>query len=139
MPVKTDFIEVSTGEDLQVADITDLVEEKLEEGPASSGIVNVFVPGSTGSVSTIEYEPNLVKDFSEAAERIAPSGVDYHHHKTWGDRNGKSHIRATFMGPGLTVPFRDRKLLLGQWQQLVYIDFDVPSRKRRILLTIIGE
>jgi secondary thiamine-phosphate synthase enzyme len=139
MPVETHSIEISTKEDLQVVDITGMVEEKLRKSDMNSGIANIFVPGSTGSISTIEYEPNLLKDFSDAMERLAPSDIDYEHHRTWGDRNGKSHIRATVMGPGLTLPFKDKKLLLGQWQQLVYIDFDVPSRKRKILITIIGD
>lgn len=139
MHVKTYHLEISTGEDIDLVDITEMVEDKIEKSNMDSGIVNIFVPGSTGSITTIEYEPNLVKDFSNAMERIAPSNVEYEHHKTWGDKNGKSHIRASIIGPGLTIPFKDRRLLLGRWQQIVYIDFDIPSRKRRIYITIIGE
>jgi secondary thiamine-phosphate synthase enzyme len=87
----------------------------------------------------MEFEPNLVEDMKEAVERIVPSGVKYRHRETWNDDNGKSHVRATLMGPGITVPFRDGKLLLGTWQQIVLIDFDVPARKRDVIVTLVGE
>ncbi len=139
MAILTREISVSTKADLDIVDITGKVAEAVASSGMKDGMVNVFVPGSTASVSTIEFEPNLLEDMKEAMERLAPSGKEYHHHKTWGDHNGKSHVRATLMGPGTTVPFRDGKLLLGQWQQIVLLDFDVPARKRDIILQVIGE
>ena len=132
-------IEVKTGRDLDVVDITDNVQEAVGISGLKNGIVNIFVPGSTASVSTIEYEHNLVNDLKSAIERIVPSNIEYSHHLTWGDDNGKSHIKATIFGPGTTVPFKNKKLLLGTWQQLVLLDFDVPARMRSIQLTLIGE
>ncbi len=138
MAVVTKTISVSTKADLDIVDITGKVAEAVSSSGMKDGMVNIFVPGSTASISTIEFEPNLVKDVKEAMEKLAPSGKEYHHHKTWGDHNGKSHVRATLMGPGTTVPFRDRKLILGQWQQIALLDFDVPARKREIIVTMIG-
>lgn len=139
MTVKTYYISVSSKNDMDIIDITDNVQKELEKSGLNDGTVTIFVTGSTGSVSTIEYEPNLVKDVKEAMEIIAPSGKDYHHHKTWNDKNGKSHVRATLMGPSLTVPFGFGKLMLGTWQQIVFIDFDVPARERKLVVQIMGE
>jgi secondary thiamine-phosphate synthase enzyme len=139
MPVETHKIIVNTKEEMDIVNITNLVSEKIEKSKMKNGIVTIFVPGSTASISTIEYEPNLVKDVKNALERIAPSNISYEHHKTWGDRNGKSHVRATLMGPSLTVPFKDKKLLLGTWQQIALLDFDVPARQREIIIQLIGE
>ena len=139
MAVETKTINVKSKGETDVINITDHVAGAIMESKIKNGIVNVFVPGSTASVSTIEFEPNLVKDFEEAIERLVPSDIKYRHTETWGDDNGKSHVRATMMGPGINVPFRDKKLLLGQWQQLVLIDFDVPARDREIILQIIGD
>jgi len=132
-------IEVRTGRDFDVVDITGQVEGALQSCGMKNGLVNIFISGSTASVSTIEYEPNLISDLKAAVERLTPSNIQYKHHMTWGDDNGKSHIRATIFGPGTTVPFRDGHLLLGTWQQIVLLDFDVPSRTRRINLTFVGE
>jgi secondary thiamine-phosphate synthase enzyme len=126
-------------EDLYITNITDDVSKAIKESKIKEGIVNIFVSGSTASISTMEFEPNLVKDIEKAMERIAPSDIEYEHHKTWGDENGKSHVRATIVGPSLTVPFKDGKLLLGTWQQIVLLDFDVPKRERKVVVQIIGE
>ncbi len=139
MAVKTFRISVSSKPDMDIIDITGDVSALVEKSGIDEGIVTVFVPGSTGSVSTMEFEPNLAKDIKKAMERIAPSDIEYEHHKTWGDRNGKSHVRSTLMGPSLTVPFKDKKLLLGTWQQIVFIDFDVPARKRELVVQVAGE
>ena len=111
----------------------------MQGSKIKNGIVNIFVRGSTASVSTIEFEPNLVKDFEDAMERLVPSDIKYRHTETWGDDNGKSHVRATMMGPGINVPFCEKKLMLGTWQQIVVVDFDVPARKREIILQIVGD
>ena len=132
-------IEVGTGHDFDVVDITGNVQDAVQTSGLKDGLVNIFISGSTASVSTIEYEPNLVSDLKSAVERLVPSDIRYKHHLTWGDDNGKSHVRATIFGPGTTVPFRNGKLLLGTWQQLVLLDFDVPSRMRKIHLTMVGE
>ncbi len=139
MAVETKTIRVSSKAETDIINITEQVSHAVQDSKVRNGIVNVFVPGSTASVSTIEFEPNLVKDFEDAIERLVPSDIKYRHTETWGDDNGKSHVRATLVQPGLTVPFRDKKLLLGQWQQLVLIDFDVPARTREVVLQIIGE
>ena len=139
MAVETKSIRIRSKPDTDIIDITPEVSEAVKQSSINQGIVSIFVPGSTASVSTIEYEGNLIKDVEKAIERIAPSGMDYEHHRTWGDRNGKSHVRATLMGPGITVPFKDKKLFLGAWQQIVVLDFDVPAREREVILQIIGD
>ncbi len=126
-------------EDMNIIDITEEVSNALKDSKLKDGTVTVFVSGSTASISTIEFEPNLVKDMENAMERIAPSDIEYEHHKTWGDDNGKSHVRATIVGPSLTIPFKDSKLLLGQWQQISLMDFDVPKRRRKVIVNIMGE
>jgi secondary thiamine-phosphate synthase enzyme len=122
-----------------VVDITKEVSDVVKKSKIKSGIVSVFVTGSTASISTIEYEPNLINDVKRALERIAPEGGDYEHHKTWGDGNGFSHVRATLMKPGITIPFKDKKLFLGTWQQIALLDFDTRDRNREIIVQIIGD
>ncbi|MHA2188411.1 MAG: secondary thiamine-phosphate synthase enzyme YjbQ [Candidatus Thorarchaeota archaeon] len=120
-------------------DITGEVESTLNSSGLKTGICTVFCPGSTGSVTKIEYEGGLLKDFPEAMERLAPIDTVYEHHLRWRDGNGHSHIRASILGPSLTVPFVDGKLTLGTWQQITFIDFDNKPRKRRIDIVILGE
>ena len=139
MVVKTEKLKVRISANGGMADITGQVKEKVEGSGLSEGAVTVFIPGATGSVSTIEYEPGLLKDFPQAMERIAPADIDYEHHKTWGDDNGRSHVKATLMGPSLVVPFVDGKLTLGTWQQITVINFDTGERDREIILQIMGE
>ncbi len=139
MTVITKTIEVCTKEDTDLIDITSQVLGILKSCDLSDGIVTIFVPGATGSVSTIEYEPGLLKDIPAALERIAPSNIEYEHHKTWGCDNGKSHVRATFLGPSLVVPFMNSKLILGTWQQIVFMDFDTRARKRELICQVMGE
>ena len=102
-------------------------------------MINVFISGSTAAVTTIEYEPGLVKDLPEIFEKIAPAGKRYHHDDTWHDGNGYAHVRAALLGPSLTIPFSDGKLHLGTWQQVVLIDFDNRPRKREVVVQITGE
>ena len=104
-----------------------------------SGILTVFVPGATAGVTTIEYEPGLVHDLKEAFEKIAPRRGEYMHNARWGDGNGFSHVRASFLGPALTVPFGDKGLTLGTWQQIVLVDFDNRPRTREVIFQFIGE
>jgi len=139
MAVKTEVIEVSSGPDMDIIDITDKVAEAVRKSGFASGIVTVFVSGSTAAVTTTEFEPNLSSDLKNAVERLIPSDIEYKHKETWGDDNGKSHIRASLFKPDLTIPFRDGELMLGTWQQVVVLDFDVPARTRKIVLQMIGE
>lgn len=137
--IEKEKIVLETRAGTDIIDITSQVNEILKKSKINSGIVCIFVPGSTASVSTLEYEPNLIKDLKKALEKIAPEGGDYEHHKTWGDDNGSAHVRACFLKPGLTVPFEDKKLILGTWQQLALLDFDTRNRQREIIVQIIGD
>ena len=139
MTVVTKTIKISSKSETDLINITEDIAKIVAESGIKSGLASIFVPGSTASVSTIEFEPNLVKDFKDAIERIVPSGTKYRHKETWGDDNGKSHIRATLMGPGITVPFQEGRLLLGTWQQIIILDFDVPARKRDVVVTLVGD
>ncbi|MBN1130788.1 MAG: YjbQ family protein [Chitinispirillaceae bacterium] len=120
-------------------DITAEVEKIIADSNIASGIVTVFASGSTASISTVEYEPALVEDVRERLDQIAPRSMRSRHSETWGDDNGFSHIRATIMGPGITVPFTKGKLELGTWQQIVVIDHDNRPRSRRIFIQVVGE
>ncbi len=139
MSVETKTFTIESKPDMDIIDITEKVSKAVQESGIRSGIVTIFVSGSTASITTTEFEPNLNSDLQKAVERIAPSNIYYKHHETWGDHNGKSHVRASLFKPDLTVPFKDKKLLLGTWQNIVVIDFDVPARRREIILQIIGE
>jgi secondary thiamine-phosphate synthase enzyme len=111
----------------------------VAESSCASGIVNVFVVGSTAAVTTIEFEPGAVGDLNRLFEAIAPRHDEYRHHLRWGDDNGSSHVRAALLGPSLTIPFADHKLLLGTWQQIMLLEFDTRPRKREIVAQIVGE
>lgn len=139
MKILTETLSISTPGKSALVDITRSVEELLLKTGLSSGQVTVFIPGATAGVTTIEYEPGLLKDFPEALERIAPSNISYHHDATWHDGNGHSHVRASMIGPSLCVPFQNRQLLLGTWQQNVVVDCDIRPRKRRVIVQFIGE
>ena len=130
---------VSTNGFSDIRDITAEVEKIVLESRIANGIAVVFACGSTASISTMEFEPALVEDVKERLETIAPHTLRSRHSETWGDDNGFSHIRATFMGPGITVPFVNERLELGTWQQIVVIDHDNRSRSRKIFVQVIGE
>jgi len=119
-------------------DITKGVEDVVKRSGMTSGICTVFCAGSTGSITTIEYESGLLSDFPEAMERIAPSNAEYKHDLRWRDGNGYSHVRASIVGPSLTVPFVNRQLTLGTWQQVVFVDYDNRPRNRTVEVVIIG-
>jgi secondary thiamine-phosphate synthase enzyme len=120
-------------------DITKSVQNVVNESGLKNGICTVFCPGSTGSIITIEYEDGLLKDFPQAMDRIAPTDAIYEHHLRWHDGNGHSHIRASVIGPSLTVPFANGNLTLGTWQQIAFVDFDVRNRERHLQVMILGE
>jgi len=120
-------------------DITHAVEETVNKSGLNTGICTVFCTGSTGSITTIEYEDGLLKDFPEAMERLAPIDAVYEHHLRWRDGNGHSHIRASILGPSLTIPFVNGRLTLGTWQQITFVDFDNKPRGRKLEVVLIGE
>ncbi|NMC44358.1 MAG: YjbQ family protein [candidate division Zixibacteria bacterium] len=139
MTVITKTIAISTAGAGGIVDITDLVAETVQAGEISSGTVTIFVPGSTGGLTTIEYEPGLLADLPEMMENLIPSDHDYRHDRTWHDGNGFSHLRAALVGPDITIPFVSRKLTLGTWQQIVFLEFDNRSRRRELIVQIMGE
>ena len=139
MTVKTKQLSIHTKREGDILDITSEVDDAVVETKLKNGIVTVFVPGSTGALTTIEYEPGLLKDFPNMLERIAPKNLVYEHEKRWHDGNGHSHVRASLIGPSLTVPFANGRLTLGTWQQIIFMELDVRSRVRNLILQIIGE
>lgn len=132
-------ITVSTSGFSDIRDITARITEVVKRSRISDGLVHIFVIGSTASVSTIEFEPALVQDMKDQLEKFASQSTPTRHGSTWGDDNGFSHIRATFMGPGISVPVSKGRLILGTWQQIVVIDHDNRPRDRRLFVQVIGE
>ncbi len=139
MPVESRCFTFSTEADTDIVDVTGDVAGLIDEGGISDGIVTVFVPGSTGAMTTLEFEPGLVQDVSSYFERVVPKGAHYYHEERWHDQNGHSHVRASLVGPSVTIPFRDKRLMLGTWQQIVFLDFDVRARERELIVHVIGE
>ncbi len=139
MSVYCGEVNIETNGDVDIVDITSDVQDVISKSKIKDGIVCVFVPGSTGSVTSIEYEPGLMKDFPRALEKIAPKGIHYDHHETWHDDNGHSHVRASLMGPSTTIPIKNGKLIHGTWQQLVFVELDTGPRNRNIIVQIVGE
>ena len=139
MVVERHSIELKAQGVADIIDITDKVQRAVSKTKVDTGLASVFVSGSTGAVTTIEYDSGLVQDMKEAFERLASEHVEYHHNLTWGDGNGFSHVRAALLGPSLTVPVSGGNLQLGTWQQIVFIDFDNRPRSRRLSVTVIGE
>jgi secondary thiamine-phosphate synthase enzyme len=122
-----------------IIDITNRVDVVIGHSKIENGLVTVFCPGSTGSVTTIEYETGVLRDLQKAIEKIVPSNIPYEHDRRWGDGNGFSHVRAALVKPSLTIPLIQGKLALGTWQQIVFIDFDNRSRGRNLIVQILGE
>jgi secondary thiamine-phosphate synthase enzyme len=139
MALETDGFTVQTKGDSDIVDLTDRVQEVVSRHRFREGQALVFVSGSTAGVTTIEYEPGLLKDLPAAFERIAPRGIRYAHEEAWHDGNGHSHVRASLLGPSLTVPFQDARLRLGTWQQIVLVDFDNRPRRRDMVVQLLGE
>ena len=128
----------SKGEN-DIIDITDKVQKIVSNSGLKEGICNIFVAGSTGTISTIEYEPGLKQDFPRILEKIVPRNQEYKHHLTWGDNNGRSHCKATLMGASLTIPFQNKKIIHGTWQQIVFIELDTNPRSRNLIVQLVGE
>lgn len=140
MPIETHEIRLNTQGNSEVHNLTDEVVNCLTNGDIRSGTVTVFVIGSTAGITTTEFEPGLVThDLAAFFEKIAPENDYYKHEETWHDDNGHSHVRASLLGPGITVPLVQGRLTLGTWQQIVLIDFDTRPRDRTIVVQVIGE
>lgn len=139
MEVVTKEVKFTTKGPDDIIDITSQIKRELGKTKQTNGIVTVFVHGSTGAVTTTEYEQGLKRDLPEFYEKIIPRNKSYYHDQTWGDANGFSHLRATLQGPSITVPFSDGELLLGTWQQVIFLEFDNRSRNRRVILQFMGE
>jgi len=138
MEIITKYIEFQTKGHNEIIDITESVQSVINTSNLTEGAVLVFVVGSTGALTTIEFEPGLKKDFPELMEKLIPSNKSYHHDDTWHDGNGYAHLRASLQGPSLTIPFINKQLILGTWQQVILIDFDNRSRKRKIVVQLTG-
>jgi secondary thiamine-phosphate synthase enzyme len=137
--VVTESIRFSTQGNGEVVDITQQVAHKVTDSELSDGTVTVFSPSATSSLTTIEYESGAVVDLQTLFDRLVPQDIEYRHNLRWGDGNGHSHARAALFGPSLTVPFVNKRLTLGTWQQIVFLDFDVRPHDRELILQLIGE
>ncbi len=140
MAVQTHRLEIRSQGDSQVIDLSSAVEDALRRGTIQNGVVTVFVVGSTAGVTTTEFEPGLATtDLRATFERIAPRRAHYAHEATWHDDNGHSHVRASLLGPSITVPLVGGRLTLGTWQQIVLIDFDTRPRQRQVVVQVVGD
>ncbi|MCL4529498.1 MAG: secondary thiamine-phosphate synthase enzyme YjbQ [Chloroflexi bacterium] len=139
MPVKSISFQLSTGGNADIHDITEQVVYQVAQSGLKDGTVTVFCPSSTSAVTTIEYESGALSDLRRSFDEIIPSNREYAHNARWGDGNGHSHVRASLLGPSLTIPFVNGRLTLGTWQQIIYVDFDNRPRKRELILQLMGE
>lgn len=139
MPTVSQEISFSTKHEGHIVDITSQVQKAVSKSGIRDGIACVFVPGATGAVTTIEYESGLLSDLPDALDRLFPRDITYQHELRWHDGNGHSHVRASFVGPSLTVPFKDKKLILGTWQQIVFLELDNSARSRHVVVQMVGD
>jgi len=139
MPVITSYYSVNTNGYGDTKDLTPAADKSLNESGLTDGTLTLFVPGSTGGVTTIEFEPGAVHDLHDLFEKIIPEDAHYHHNERWHDGNGFSHVRAAMVGPSLTIPFTGGKLTLGTWQQIILLDFDNGPRTRKVVFQFMGE
>ncbi len=137
--VITNKISLQTRGNADTHDITDAVARAVVGSGMTSGTVTLFCPGSTSGLTTIEFEPGAVADLKQVFDEVVPPDRYYRHNERWHDGNGHSHVRAALLGPSLSVPFADRRLMLGTWQQIVHMDFDVRPRQREIVVQVMGE
>ncbi len=139
MDVVTTRISFQTRREMDMVDISSQLAKSIRDSGLKDGIATVFVPGSTGALTTIEYEPGLLEDFPNMLDRIAPRDIDYEHEMRWHDGNGHSHVRASLIGPSITVPFENGRPTLGTWQQVVFVELDARSRSRQLVVQIMGK
>ena len=139
MRISTKNILLNTKGENDVIDISEKTIEAVNESRIENGLITIFVGGSTAAITTIEFEPGLRNDFPNMLARIAPKDIEYHHDKTWHDGNGHSHVRASLIGPSLTIPIIEGRLMTGRWQQIILLEMDIQSRDRNIIFQILGE
>ncbi len=139
MTVESGTVTLRTSREGELVDITGRVQKTIDNSKMKNGVAFLFVPGSTAALTTIEYEPGLISDLPHTLERLVPRGIPYEHESRWHDGNGHSHIRASLLGPDLSVPFHDGKLMVGTWQQIVFVELDVRPRDRTIIVQLMGE
>ena len=138
MPVSTQSFTIQTQGNTDILDITSQVADALERSSLQNGVATVFVSGSTGGITTVEFEPGLRRDLPELMDKLIPAGR-YHHDETWHDGNGHAHLRSSMVGTSFTAPFVKGRLTLGTWQQIIFLDFDNKARRREILVQVVGE
>ncbi|OVE77142.1 secondary thiamine-phosphate synthase enzyme [bacterium F11] len=138
MQIKTEMLAIQTKGPGDIIDLTPKLKHILNKFGLTEGSVTVFNIGSTAGITTIEFEPGLIKDMNKIYEKIAPQKDTYHHHDTWGDYNGFSHCRASLQGPSLVIPYNNKELLLGTWQQVVLMEFDDRPRSRKVIAQFMG-
>jgi len=139
MTVDSQELKFRTQREGEILDITRKIQRIVESSTLKDGVATLFVPGSTGALTTIEYEPGLLTDFPLALERLAPKDAPYEHENRWHDGNGHSHVRSSMIGPDLSVPFLNKKLALGTWQQIVFLELDVRPRDRTVVVQLVGD
>jgi secondary thiamine-phosphate synthase enzyme len=139
MTVESREIRFRTRSEGEILDLTEKTQMIVESSKLKNGVVTLFVPGSTAALTTIEYETGLLTDLPQTLERLAPRDANYEHENRWHDGNGHSHIRASIIGPDLAVPFLDKKLILGTWQQIVFIELDTRPRDRTVIVQLLGD
>lgn len=139
MTVKTETINLNTQGNADIQDITNQVSQAVEGSGLQDGVVTIFTPSSTSGLTTIEYESGCVSDLRRLFDEIVDPARHYAHNARWGDGNGHSHVRAALLGASFSVPFVNRRLTLGTWQQIIFLDFDNRKRRRELVLQIIGE
>jgi len=139
MPVKTGSLTLNTRGNTDIHDITGEVGRLVVQCGLTAGTVTIFCSSSTSGLTTVEFEPGAVADLKRMFEELVPSNRDYAHNATWDDGNGHSHMRASLLGPSLTIPFIGKTLNLGTWQQVIYVDFDIRPRRRELVVQMVGE
>lgn len=139
MTVKTETINLNTQGNADIQDITDQVSRAVQDSGLNDGVVTVFTASSTSGLTTIEYESGCVSDLRRLFDEIVDPARHYAHNARWGDGNGHSHVRAALLGASFSVPFVNRRLTLGTWQQIIFIDFDNRQRRRELVVQIMGE
>jgi len=139
MTVISKSIRINSNGNCDMIDITAQIAREISNSEIDSGTATIFICGSTAGISTIEYEGGLVSDFKDMWDRNVPQNIPYQHDRRWGDGNGHSHVRASLLGPSLVIPFINKKLALGTWQQVTVVDFDNRPRSREIIIQLIGE
>ncbi len=139
MQVVSKIVSIRTKGEGDIIDLSEHISSAIKASGLRNGNITVFVAASTAAITTIEYEPGLLRDLPNALERIAPKGIEYEHEKAWHDGNGHSHVRASILGQSMTIPFMDGKAMLGTWQQVVLVELDIRARERKVVFQMIGE